>query len=1328
MADPLSITASVAGLISLALQVTGSLYKYYGEFKHRHDELKRTAEKLQALLENLELLNQEIERRKWEADDKQIIDQIESSISRSADIVQELQDQVHKYEKDHSARLVQSVRVAGRNAAYPFRKSTLVKLAEDVDDFQHNLSLALQVLQLKDSSAIGNDLEEIKSLLKIARAQNVAYELRTWLNAPDVSVDYNKANEKRHPQTGQWLIKSARYSTWLRQDNSFLWLYGPAGCGKSVLFSTAIQHTLRYVQSQPKCAIAYFFFDFRDESKQDAFGFVCAVLLQLCNQVAGVEEQLTQLMNLRRGKASKEDLFEYLRSAVRRAQHVYLLLDGLDEIPSGDKREAVLSDIQKMRSWDLAGLHLLVTSRGLVRIRQSLGAHEDEAVELRNDVINEDISRYISYKLEYDSGLSHLSSNHETIEKYLSQKAGGVFRWVASQLESLKDAPGGSLDIINGYLRELPDTLHETYERVLCSLRGPVKDMVRRMLMFLCFSTRPMTALELIDAISIDVKTESFDSGRRVAGADDLLRMCPSLIEKYSGDAPHNEYFFDIHDLHEHTRVEFVRIVHFSVQEFLLHNHTSWPLAANYKLSSALGHQHISTACLIYLCDDRFLEPKVGRQARAAFPFASYALENWHVHMKSGDRETTDIEKKWSWKLFSEEKVFYRWLSICHHGAVVPRPAQATVEKWITTVSLYYAAYLGVYDLLCRILERDPDLTMNAGFFGTALQAASHRGCEPAVRRLIDAGADVNSGHGARGPALICASKEGHEKIVRILLAKEANVNGGGTKWPKALHGAAGSGHESIVRILLEAGADPNSDFQRLSVILLTRTPLGAASFAGHARVVEMLLSAGAEVNEGIRNYSLALVHASVNAHHDVVRILLAAGAKLNGGGGKDSNALKGASRRGCVKVIPLLIEAESNMQDAICDAGRDGEERDGEQDTGVDRKQEGHEGYEGDEGDIGTDKVDEEKLGIDQDDNEYEAQEEDAGVDEEYEEWVATLSSDGSEDDPFEKDLYCCKDYSALTAASRCGRLEAVQLLLRERMDLIASDSEGFRKALCVASRRGYRAIVEALLKAREDVDALRDMPVLDPALQSACKGSRCDAEVVRLLLAAGANVNNPEAWEYALAGRNIETLKVFLDARPDLYILFPSLVALTGRFPNLNDQENQVLSLLFVARVRYYADAQGLHMTGTQLGHALSSVPFAAVRVEAYIIVFNADANTEQTVDDRHPDYGQSQYSTTPLMMACTTVPKDHAERIVQLLLDAGANPNARCDYGLPGEMKSGTPLAAVLREGRDWLTKTLLDAGADESAVPEDLMLNFKQGQIGEGVAALDLQSNS
>lgn len=47
-----------------------------------------------------------------------------------------------------------------------------------------------------------------------------------WLNAPDPSLNHNKACQARQPKTGLWLLNSSEYQKWKAETDRILWLHG----------------------------------------------------------------------------------------------------------------------------------------------------------------------------------------------------------------------------------------------------------------------------------------------------------------------------------------------------------------------------------------------------------------------------------------------------------------------------------------------------------------------------------------------------------------------------------------------------------------------------------------------------------------------------------------------------------------------------------------------------------------------------------------------------------------------------------------------------------------------------------------------------------------------------------------------------------------------------------------------------------------------------------------------------------------------------------------------------------------------------------------------
>ena len=427
MGDPLSIVASVAGLLSLGIQVTQSLVSYYTAYRHQDSHVARTTFRLEALLETFQSLSETLSSRRFVTDEQALIAQVGSSIRNCSDLIFELQQEVEKFCDASKSGLGTAIKTAGRRLAYPLRQSTLQKLDEDIEDIRENLSLALNVLQLNDGQKVQDDLHDIKSVLELVRTSQVSQEVRDWLKAPDATINHHEACTKRHAASGLWFVKGTAFTRWLEVDRSFLWLNGFAGCGKSVLTSTIIQYTFRHRRSNPHIGIAFFYFSFNDSSKQDVSGLLRAVLLQLSNQSNGTQVSLTRLHgSCKNGEPPIPALLECVRLAIQMFQDVYLIVDALDESPRYGARERVLETLANFRNWSLRGLHILVTSRDDIDIRESLAPSSTEDISMKNTGVNQDIEDFIHGHLERDKAMQKWSTHHSQIKDALTAKAGGV--------------------------------------------------------------------------------------------------------------------------------------------------------------------------------------------------------------------------------------------------------------------------------------------------------------------------------------------------------------------------------------------------------------------------------------------------------------------------------------------------------------------------------------------------------------------------------------------------------------------------------------------------------------------------------------------------------------------------------------------------------------------------------------------------------------------------------------------------------------------------------------------------------------------------------------
>ena len=218
------------------------------------------------------------------------------------------------------------------------------------------------------------------------------------LSVVDTSINLNDACTKRRGPTGQWFLESSKFANWSVLPQSFLWLHGKVGSGKTVLSSTIIQAVIeKHRASGGTRKVAYFYFDYGDQRKQKHQMMLRSLVAQLYAQSPGIPDVLDLVFNkCLHGlhQPSIDQLFQLMRGLVDKSDDTFILIDALDEFEELDE---LLEDIETMTRWNLDNLHILVTSRDDYQIRQSiLPIAGDAIVSLGNSVVDSDISIYIS--------------------------------------------------------------------------------------------------------------------------------------------------------------------------------------------------------------------------------------------------------------------------------------------------------------------------------------------------------------------------------------------------------------------------------------------------------------------------------------------------------------------------------------------------------------------------------------------------------------------------------------------------------------------------------------------------------------------------------------------------------------------------------------------------------------------------------------------------------------------------------------------------------------------------------------------------------------------
>ncbi|EDR02559.1 ectomycorrhiza-induced ankyrin-domain/NACHT-domain containing protein [Laccaria bicolor S238N-H82] len=717
---------------------------------------------------------------------------------------------------------------------------------------------------------------DLRITLEMIKNEQLAKEIYKWLSPSKESLNYNAAYAitESQPNTCQWFLKGKTFSGWLKQPG-FLWIKGKSGSGKTILSSAIIHNVLQRFNS----ATAYFFFDGRDLQKDFQLhdklmrSLIWQFSLKCGDRVPKVLVDLYACCGNGHQEPTLENLQNTLGMILGGFSSTFIILDALDECT---EREKLLNWIQTI-ILENPGLHFIVTSRPEQEIEDKLKSYH--YLDLAEESENHELEAYLDYQLDNDSNLQKWNSDtQKQIKLTLMKQANGMFRWVALQLNELKECR--TKTDLKKQLADLPQGLDKTYDRILLGINKRDLGYAKIFLQWLCFAVRPVTLEELATTAAVDLAAENepeYKPDNELQDIKDVLKICSSFIMK-SG--------------------RFIKLSHFSVKEYLisqyLQNHAIKEVR-DFSFNKELSHSVISQICLAYLLQFHTSEP-LSRTVNISSPLAKYAAENWilHTHHSGKNKSQSSPVFVLAMKLLTDENAaFLNWVRLCD----VDCYNHMKLEKQKSEIAkpLYYASLTGLTEESYALLEMGADINACGGRYGNALQAASDRGHEEITKLLIEKGADVNAHGGVHGSALHAALYHGNEAIARLLIEKGADVNAQEREYGTVLHAALHRGYEAIAKLLIEKGADVNAQDGEHG------TALHAASYTGHEAIAKLLTEKGADVNAQNGGYYGNALHAALyKGYEAIAKLLIQKGANVNAQGGCYGTADREGSRHKC--------------------------------------------------------------------------------------------------------------------------------------------------------------------------------------------------------------------------------------------------------------------------------------------------------------------------------------------------------------------------------------------------------------------------------------------
>lgn len=526
------------------------------------------------------------------------------------------------------------------------------------------------------------------------------------------------------------------------------------------------------------------------------------------------------------------------------------------------------------------------------------------------------------------------------------------FRWVACQIDAVRRCL--KLKALKSTLASLPETLDETYSRILLAIDPQYQEEARRALLWLSFAKRPLSIKELAEAaVFKESETPSFDIEERLRDPYDILEILGSLVIMSSKSLFGNERQNPVLDVHSgdidegSLRVQYdtddeigseadrdmntgsglasrtnnrylqsraperdsnkvIRLAHYSVQEFLVSQRILQGPTSQFGTSEIAANTTITACCLQYILYYKGQSSDPVINDLEEFPLLDYACRAWHVHLKTLPREIQVSMTNLAIELLNDSLMV--WMRIYDPAHRMHLPG----------IPLHFASLQGLQTIIEHLLDagenpNTPDRDE------TPLCAASRYGQAAAVRLLIKARAELNTysiipGVGTKWTALHVAVQSGSDETVRLLIEAGANVHAttadGETALEWLFKTTLNKPEEEMVRLLLNAGAE---------VKILGKRKLSflhIAARCGNEAVLHALIQAGIDVNIIADDNGGTALHTAVKyGTETATRVLLGAGVDIEARALlTQETALHKASTYGTDAVVALLLEAGADI------------------------------------------------------------------------------------------------------------------------------------------------------------------------------------------------------------------------------------------------------------------------------------------------------------------------------------------------------------------------------------------------------------------------------
>lgn len=620
-------------------------------------------------------------------------------------------------------------------------------------------------LEMEKLDRIGDIGANIVDTIKIAQQSKDENDFFQDLKlAAGSYLEGMKNNDDPVAGTCEWFYNDEKLHQWLNASTpGVFWITAGPGCGKTVLsrslilnghlegVATIADAGSSIIMETKKTTICYFFFKEGDQRRSSISSAICALLHQLF-----IHDETNSLVKkwlptyTRSGKILTESFNELWTMLVHSAQvhtgngDIICVLDALDECNNGDRKKFVENLDRLYADTDLcasARIKFLITSRPYDDIERSLLPLSRRTIDYyrfdadeRHHQISKDISLVIDSKIDILSK-AFGGEGLQKIANTLKSQGTKTYLWLQLTFGIINDDPSlySRSGDVEALLSKIPSEVSDAYEKILSKSKDSPKTTF--LLQIILAATRSLTLDEANYALTLAEANGSIKSHaeleRRCWQRDFktvVKNLCGHIVSVYDGK---------------------LSFIHLTAREFLTTK--AEPISGaldkqwgGYFAESTVLHETLAGCCMQYLLlsDFQSKTPLLFEYELEVYKFLNYASENWPVHFKIMDEQTSATYLPQASQLCNTALAPAKtWGKVYLEGGKNQRLIDKSIHHWS---SLAVAAFVGIKRVVQELIQDGTDVNERCGGYGSALNSAVAADEEEIASLLISEGAYIS--------------------------------------------------------------------------------------------------------------------------------------------------------------------------------------------------------------------------------------------------------------------------------------------------------------------------------------------------------------------------------------------------------------------------------------------------------------------------------------------------------------------------------------------------------------------------------------------------------